>query len=110
MVKAEPAPVVTTGGARYFKNLGISNQNRRNYEGALNNNNQIIVTYPSFSIEYSAQNPDIYPVTTLNSNGTPQYIYNNQGVTVLELGNRERAIPYNKPGDASLMFRINTGR
>lgn len=109
-VNAEPAPVVINGGARYFQNLGISKPDSKDYKRLFNSNTPIVVTYPSFTIQYSADNPDIYPVGTLNSNGTPQYTYNNRGVSVLELGNRERAIPYNRQGDAGLLFRLDSGR
>lgn len=109
VVNAEPAPVLVNG-ARYFQNLGISKPNIRDYEKVFNNNNEILVTYPSFTIQYSADNPNIYPVGTINSNGTPQYTYNNRGVVVLELGNRERAIPYNRQGDANLLFRLDSGK
>lgn len=108
VVKAEPAPVIVNGGARFFQNIGIGNPNRsRNYEGVLNTNNPIVVTHPSFTIAYRADDPNIYPVGTINSDGTPQYTYNNQGVSVIELGERERAIPFNNQGDAGLLFRLN---
>ncbi len=111
VVKADPAPVVVNGGARYFKNIGISNPNsKKNYEGVFNTKNPIVVTHPSFTIAYSADDPNIYPVGTITPNGTPQYTYNNRGVTVIELGERERAIPFNNQGDAGLLFRLNPGR
>ncbi|MBD1922198.1 hypothetical protein H6F77_14010 [Microcoleus sp. FACHB-831] len=113
-----PQPIVRNG-ARYFQNVGVGNNSRQiDFQRTLDSNNRIILTNPNFTLngnnrtnipaaleDNGTPNQSNSQLNGLSATGVPQYTYN-QEVLVLPLAERQQAIPYNRPGDASFQLRL----